>query len=56
MIALGLEMSAKILNTHFQMSIFNAGRLLFEFNGLQYILAAREVFMAFVNFASLAFG
>ena len=32
---------------------FNTGRLLFEFNGLQYSLAAGEVFVTFANPVSL---
>ena len=35
---------------------FNTGRLLFEFNGLQYSFATRPVFVAFANPASVPFG
>ena len=35
---------------------FNTGRLIFEFNGLQYCFAAGQVFMAFANPASVSFG
>ena len=35
---------------------FNTGRLLFEFNGLQYHFAAGQVFVAFANPASVPFG
>ena len=35
---------------------FNTGRLLFEFNGLQYRFAAGQVFVAFANPVSVLFG
>ena len=35
---------------------FNADRLLIEFNGLSYSLAARQVFVAIANPDSLSFG
>ena len=35
---------------------FNTGRLLFEFNGLQYRFAAGQVFIAFANPVSVSFG
>ena len=35
---------------------FNTGRLLIEFNGLWYSLAARQVFVAIANPDSLSFG
>ena len=35
---------------------FNTGRLLFEFNGLQYCFAAGQVFVGFANPVSVSFG
>ena len=35
---------------------FNTGRLLFQFNGLQYRFAARQVLVAFANPVSVSFG
>ena len=64
MIALGLYnyvlmSKKKILNlSKYSLSEvhFNTGRFLFEFNRLQYTLAASEVFVAFVNPVSLPSG
>ena len=35
---------------------FDTGRLLFEFNGLQYHFAAGQIFVAFANLANVPFG
>ena len=35
---------------------FNTGRLIFEFNGLQYRFAAGQVFVAFANPVSVSIG
>ena len=35
---------------------FNTGRLIFEFNGLQYHFVAQQVFVAFANPARVLFG
>ena len=67
MIALGLYnymlMSTKKNSEFFESSKYslsevhsNTGRLLFEFNRLQYTLAAPEVFVAFANPVSLPSG
>ena len=54
-IALGLEcLQKKKIET--QEVHFNTGRLLFEFNGLQYCFAAGQVFVAFANPVSVSFG
>ena len=60
MIALGLYMSTKKFQNLSKYSLSevhsNTGRFLFEFNRLQYILAAPEVFVAFANPVSLPSG
>ena len=56
-IALCLEsMSAKFFESFKILIHFNTRRLLFKFNGFQYSLAAREVFVAFINSDSVVFG
>ena len=55
MIALGLDCIVYICKKNFETQKiisevhFNTGRLLFEFNGLQYRFAAGQVFVAFAN-------
>ena len=53
----GIYISAKLKEySHFLIEVhFNTGRLLFEFNGLQYHFAAGQVFVAFANPASVPF-